>query len=141
MAGRIATALGGSAAGKTVALLGLTFKPNTDDMRDSASLDIVPALLAEGARVQAFDPEGMNEAKKLLSGPIVWCDSAYDAMSGADALVIVTEWNEFRSLDLDQVKKLLRQPIIVDLRNIYSPAEMAAAGFRYSCLGRPSNAV
>jgi UDPglucose 6-dehydrogenase len=141
MAGRIATALGGSAAGKTVALLGLTFKPNTDDMRDSASLDIVPALLAEGARVQAFDPEGMNEAKKLLSGPIVWCDSAYDAMNGADALVIVTEWNEFRSLDLDQVKKLLRQPIIVDLRNIYSPAEMAAAGFRYSCLGRPSNAV
>jgi UDPglucose 6-dehydrogenase len=141
MAGRITAALGGSASGKTVALLGLTFKPNTDDMRDSASLDIVPALLAEGARVQVFDPEGMNEAKKLLSGPIVWCDSAYDAMNKADALVIVTEWNEFRSLDLDQVKRLLRQPVIVDLRNIYSPAEMSAAGFRYSCLGRPSNAV
>ncbi len=141
MAGRIAAALGGSVSGKTVALLGLTFKPNTDDMRDSASLDIVPALLAEQARVQAFDPEGMNEAKKLLSGPIVWCDSAYDAMKGADALVIVTEWNEFRSLDLDQVKRLLRQPVIVDLRNIYSPAEMSAAGFRYSCLGRPSNVV
>jgi UDPglucose 6-dehydrogenase len=141
MAGRITEALGGSASGKTVALLGLTFKPNTDDMRDSASLDIVPALLAAGARVQVFDPEGMKEAKKLLGGPVVWCDSAYDAMNGADALVIVTEWNEFRSLDLDQVKRLLRQPVIVDLRNIYSPAEMSAAGFRYSCLGRPSNAI
>jgi UDPglucose 6-dehydrogenase len=141
MAGRITAALGGSASGKTVALLGLTFKPNTDDMRDSASLDIVPALLAAGARVQVFDPEGMKEAKKLLGGPVVWCDSAYDAMNGADALVIVTEWNEFRSLDLDQVKRLLRQPVIVDLRNIYSPAEMSAAGFRYSCLGRPSNAI
>jgi UDPglucose 6-dehydrogenase len=141
MAGRVAKALGGSVKGKTVALLGLTFKPNTDDMRDSASLDMVPALLKDGATVRVFDPEGMNEAKKLLSGPIVWCDSAYDAMGGADVLVIVTEWNEFRSLKLDEVKRLLRQPIIVDLRNIYSPAEMTAAGFQYTCLGRPSNAV
>jgi UDPglucose 6-dehydrogenase len=141
MAGRVAKALGGSVSGKTVALLGLTFKPNTDDMRDSASLDIVPALLNDGAKVQVFDPEGMKEAKKLLSGPIVWCNSAAEAMGGADALVIITEWNEFRSLNLEEVKRLLRQPVIVDFRNIYSPAEMAAAGIRYTCLGRPSNAV
>ena len=141
MAGRIAKALGGSVSGKTVALLGLTFKPNTDDMCDSASLDIVPALLKDGAKVQVFDPEGMNEAKKLLTGPIGWCKSAAEAMTGADALVIVTEWNEFRSLNLKEVKRLLRQPIIVDLRNVYSPAEMTAAGFQYTCLGRPSNAI
>ena len=141
MAGRIAKAVGGSVSGKTIALLGLTFKPNTDDMRDSASLDIVPALLKDGARVQVYDPEGMKEAKKLLEGPIVWCKNATEAMSGADAVVIVTEWNEVRSLNLDEVKRLLKKPIVVDLRNIYSPAEMAAAGIQYSCLGRPSNAI
>lgn len=135
------TSILGSLRGCTIGILGLAFKPNTDDMRDSASLDMVPALLKDGATVRVFDPEGMNEAKKLLSGPIVWCDSAYDAMGGADVLVIVTEWNEFRSLKLDEVKRLLRQPIIVDLRNIYSPADMTAAGFQYTCLGRPSNAV
>ncbi len=142
MAGRVKEAVGGSLKGKTVAVLGLTFKPNTDDMRDSASLDLVPGLIADGAALRVYDPEGMNEAKKLLTDKgIAWCANAYDTMKDADALVILTEWNEFRSLNLDQVKKLLRQPVIVDLRNIYSPAEMNAAGFRYSCLGRPSTAV
>ncbi|HEU0070105.1 MAG TPA: UDP-glucose/GDP-mannose dehydrogenase family protein [Alphaproteobacteria bacterium] len=142
MAGRVKEAVGGSLKGKTVAVLGLTFKPNTDDMRDSASLDLVPGLIADGAALRVYDPEGMNEAKKLLTDKgIAWCANAYDTMKDADALVILTEWNEFRSLNLDQVKKLLRQPVIVDLRNIYSPAEMNAAGFRYSCLGRPATAV
>jgi len=137
MATRIAQALGGAAKGKTVALLGLAFKPNTDDMRESPALDIVPALIAMGATVRAFDPAAMGEAKKQLPD-IVYCKDAYDAMSGADALAIVTEWNEFRSLDLAEVRKRLKKPVIVDLRNIYSPADMAAAGFEYSCIGRPS---
>jgi UDPglucose 6-dehydrogenase len=146
MAGRVKAAAGDSLKGKTVAVLGLTFKPNTDDMRDSASLELVPGLLADGATLRVYDPEGMDEAKKLLAvgkdaDKIVWCKNAYDSMKGADALVILTEWNEFRSLNLDQVKSLLRQPVIVDLRNIYSPAEMTAAGFRYTCLGRPSTAA
>ncbi|HTI86431.1 MAG TPA: UDP-glucose/GDP-mannose dehydrogenase family protein [Alphaproteobacteria bacterium] len=137
MATRIAQALGGAAKGKTVALLGLAFKPNTDDMRESPALDIVPALIAMGATVRVFDPAAMGEAKKQLPD-IVYCKDAYDAMSGADALAIVTEWNEFRSLDLAEVRKRLKKPVIVDLRNIYSPADMAAAGFEYSCIGRPS---
>ncbi|MFN4284186.1 MAG: UDP-glucose dehydrogenase family protein [Alphaproteobacteria bacterium] len=142
MAGRVKAAAEGSLKGKTVAVLGLTFKPNTDDMRDSASLDLVPGLIADGASLRVYDPEGMDEAKKLLKDDkIVWCANAYETMKDADALVILTEWNEFRSLNLDQVKKLLRQPVIVDLRNIYSPAEMNAAGFRYTCLGRPSTAT
>jgi UDPglucose 6-dehydrogenase len=145
MAGRVKAASDNSLKGKTVAVLGLTFKPNTDDMRDSASLELVPGLLADGATLRVYDPEGMEEAKKLLAvgkdaDKIVWCENAYDTMKDADVLVILTEWNEFRSLNLDQVKKLLRQPVIVDLRNIYSPAEMTAAGFRYTCLGRPSTA-
>ena len=147
MAGRVTAAVNdetgdNSLKGKTVAVLGLTFKPNTDDMRDSASLELVPSLLADGATLRVYDPEGMAEAKKLLTGDkIVWCENAYDTMKDADALVILTEWNEFRSLNLDQVKSLLRQPVIVDLRNIYSPAEMTAAGFRYTSLGRPSTAL
>jgi UDPglucose 6-dehydrogenase len=139
MAGRVIAALGGSAKGKTVAVLGLTFKPNTDDMREAASLEIIPALQAAGATVRAFDPEGMEEAKKLLDD-LVWCDSAYGAIEGADALAILTEWNEFRALDLERVKALLRRPVMVDLRNIYDPAEMRAAGFEYSCVGRPRDA-
>ncbi len=135
MAERINAACGGSVKNKTIAVLGLTFKPNTDDLRDSPSLEIVPALQKEGAQVRAYDPEGMNEAKKLLQG-VVWCGSAYEAMKGADALAIVTEWNEFRSLDLGQVKALMNRPVVVDFRNIYNPAEMAAAGLDYTCLGR-----
>jgi UDPglucose 6-dehydrogenase len=136
MAERIIAACGGSVEGKTIAVLGLTFKPNTDDMRESPSLAIVPALEQAGAKVRAFDPEGMGEARKLLPD-ILYCDSAYETMGGADALVILTEWNQFRALDLRRVKALLRTPIVVDLRNIYNPAQMAGAGFLYSCVGRP----
>jgi UDPglucose 6-dehydrogenase len=136
MADKIIAACGGNVKGKTIAMLGLTFKPNTDDMRDSPSLAIVPALEAAGAKVQAFDPEGMDEAKKLLPN-VKYCENAYDAMEGADALALVTEWNEFRALDLDRVKSLLKQPVIVDLRNIYPPADMVAAGFTYVGIGRP----
>jgi UDPglucose 6-dehydrogenase len=139
MAARVIAACGGSVGGKTIAVLGLTFKPNTDDMRESPSLDIVPALLAAGAKVKAHDPEGMDEAKKLLPA-IEFCAGPYEAMQGADALVIVTEWNAFRGLDLARVKSLLKAPVVVDLRNVYNPREMAAAGFRYSSIGRPNSA-
>ena len=135
MAGRVEKTLGDSVKGKTVALLGLTFKPNTDDMRDAPSLDIAPALIAAGARVQAFDPEGMHEAAKLLDG-VEMKDSAYDAVEGADAVVIVTEWDQFRALDLDRVKLLMNQPVLVDLRNVYRPEDMLRRGFRYSGIGR-----
>ena len=135
MAGRVQAALDGDLKGKTVALLGLTFKPNTDDMRDSPSLDVAPALIAMGAKVQAFDPEGMHEAAKLLDG-VTFKDGPYDAVEGADAVVILTEWDQFRALDLDRVKLLLRQPVMVDLRNVYRPDDMRARGFRYSSIGR-----
>jgi UDPglucose 6-dehydrogenase len=137
IAARVIRACGGSVEGKTVAVLGLTFKPNTDDMRDSPSLTIVPALQRAGATVRAFDPEGMDEARKLLDG-VQFCNGAYDAMDGADALVIVTEWNEFRALDLKRVKSLLRSPTVIDLRNIYKPTDMAEAGFYYFSIGRRS---
>ena len=135
MADRVAKALDGDLKGKTVALLGLTFKPNTDDMRDAPSLDVAPALMAAGATVQAFDPEGMHEASKLLDG-VVFRDGPYDAVEGADAVVILTEWDQFRALDLDRVKLLLKQPVMVDLRNVYRPDDMRARGFRYSSIGR-----
>jgi UDPglucose 6-dehydrogenase len=136
MADRVLAALGGSGKDKTVAALGLTFKPNTDDMRDSPSLAILPALQKAGANIRAFDPEGMAEAKKLMPD-LTYCRDAYDCMSGADAVAIITEWNEFRNLDLIRMKQLLRQPAVVDLRNVYNPAEMAEAGFRYTSIGRP----
>jgi UDPglucose 6-dehydrogenase len=136
MASRVLSACGGSVQGKTVAVLGLAFKPNTDDMRDAPSLDIIPALITDGATVKAFDPEGMKEAKKMLEG-VIWCDDAYSTMENADVLVIVTEWNEFRSLDLKRMMKLLRAPVVVDLRNVYEPEEMWASGFRYTSIGRP----
>ena len=135
MAGRVADALGGDLAGKTVALLGLTFKPNTDDMRDAPSLDLAPALIAAGATVQAFDPEGMHEAAKLLDG-VAFKDGPYEAVTGADVVVIVTEWDQFRALDLDRVKLLMSQPTMVDLRNVYRPTDMRARGFRYASIGR-----
>ncbi|MDH5411051.1 MAG: nucleotide sugar dehydrogenase, partial [Alphaproteobacteria bacterium] len=138
MAGRVIEACDGSVDGKTIAVLGLAFKPNTDDMRDAPSLDIVPGLQAAGATVRAFDPESMAEAKNLLDG-VDWCDDAYQAMDGADAVVIITEWNQFRLLDLKRVKSLLNQPIMVDLRNIYKAEDMEAAGFRYRSIGRPSD--
>src|SRR5438093_5419476 len=138
MADRIIAACGGALAGKTLAVLGLTFKPNTDDMRDAPSLAILPRLVAAGARIQAFDPEGMAEAQKLLPD-LVYCRDAYQAMSGADALVLLTEWNEFRGLDLGRVERLLASPLVIDLRNIYQPEEMAAAGLSYVSIGRPAH--
>lgn len=136
MAKRVIAAAGGDMAGKKVAVLGLTFKPNTDDMRESPSLDIVPALQKAGATIQAYDPEGMNEAKHMLSD-VIWCDGAYETMAGADVLTIITEWNEFRALDLERVKSLMNAPVIVDLRNIYDPHDMAEKGFAYHSIGRP----
>ncbi|WP_339873190.1 UDP-glucose/GDP-mannose dehydrogenase family protein [uncultured Brevundimonas sp.] len=135
MAGRIAGALGGELKGRTVAMLGLTFKPNTDDMRDSPALDVIPALIARGATVQAFDPEGMEEAARLLDD-VQFKDGPYEAVAGADVVVILTEWNQFRALDLDRVKLLMRQPVMVDLRNVYRPEDMRARGFAYTSVGR-----
>jgi len=135
MAGKVAAALDGELTGKTVALLGLTFKPNTDDMRDAPSLDVAPALIAMGATVQAFDPEGMGEAAHLLPG-VVFKDGPYEAVEGADVIVILTEWDQFRALDLNRVKQLVRQPVMVDLRNVYRPEDMRARGFRYASIGR-----
>jgi len=137
MARKIIDACGGDVSGKTIAVLGLTFKPNTDDMRDSPSLVIVPRLIEAGATVRAFDPVGMDEAKKALDGP-VWCRDAYDAMDGADAVAIVTEWNEFRALNLERVKSLLKKPVMIDLRNVYRPQQMREAGFDYVSIGRAS---
>ena len=136
MGRRVIQAAGGSVQDKKIALLGLTFKPNTDDMRDSPSIDIVRVLQDNGARVSAFDPEGRRQAEAMLDN-VDFADDAYAAMDGADALVLVTEWNEFRALDLDRVKRLLNAPVIVDLRNIYPPDKMRAQGFDYTSIGRP----
>ena len=136
MAERIIAALGGSVTGKTLAVLGLTFKPNTDDMREAPSLAILPRLIAAGATIRAFDPAGIAEARKLLP-ELVYCNDAYAAIAGAEALVLLTEWNEFRALDLARVAQLLKRPLVVDLRNIYRPAEMEAAGLSYVSIGRP----
>jgi UDPglucose 6-dehydrogenase len=135
MVERVRNAVGGDLAGKTIGVLGLTFKPNTDDMRDSPALDLVPALTAAGATVQAFDPEGMHEAGKLL-GDLTFCEGPYDALAGAHAAVIVTEWDQFRALDLDRIKLTMAQPVMVDLRNVYRADEMRARGFAYSSIGR-----
>jgi UDPglucose 6-dehydrogenase len=135
MADRVIAACGGSVKGKTIGILGLAFKPNTDDMRDSPSLDVVPALLDAGATIKAYDPEAMEEAAKLLDG-ITYCKDAFGALEGADAMVLLTEWNEFRGLNLKRVKESLKSPVIVDLRNVYEPSEMREKGFEYSCIGR-----
>jgi UDPglucose 6-dehydrogenase len=132
---KIVDALGGDAQGKTVGALGLSFKPETDDMRDAPSIDIIQGLLERGAAVRAFDPEAMAAARPLLPD-ITFCDDAYDVCAGADALVIITEWNLFRMLDLERVKVLLRSPTIVDLRNVYKPEPVRAAGFQYIGVGR-----
>ncbi|MGD9741625.1 MAG: UDP-glucose/GDP-mannose dehydrogenase family protein [Dongiaceae bacterium] len=137
MADAVVAACGGSVRDKRIAVLGLTFKPNTDDMRDSPSLAILPALQTAGATLTAFDPEGMAEAKKLMPG-IAYCANAEEAMTGADALLLLTEWNEFRALDPQRIKSLLRTPVVIDLRNVYNPADMIAAGLHYSSVGRPS---
>ena len=136
MADKIIAACGGTVAGKAIAVLGLTFKPNTDDMRDSPSLAILPRLAAGGAVIRAFDPAGIGEARNLMPD-LVYCEDAYEAAEGADALVLLTEWNEVRALDLARVGRLLAKPLIIDLRNIYQPAEMVAAGLSYVSIGRP----
>ncbi|ABS68779.1 UDP-glucose dehydrogenase family protein [Xanthobacter versatilis] len=135
MARKVITALGGSVRGKTVGVLGLTFKPNTDDMRDAPSIAIITALQDAGATIRAHDPEGVEQAKMVLSN-VDYVDSPYQAADGADALVIVTEWDAFRALDLKRIQSMMAQPVVVDLRNIYRPEEMASLGFRYSSVGR-----
>jgi UDPglucose 6-dehydrogenase len=134
MAGKVAQAVDGDLKGKTVGVLGLTFKPNTDDMRDAPSLDIIPALQAMGATIQAFDPEG-HEARQMLKD-VDFKANPYEAVEGADAVVIITEWDQFRALDLDRMKLLMKSPTVIDLRNIYRPEDMKARGFRYTSVGR-----
>jgi UDPglucose 6-dehydrogenase len=135
MATKVSASMAGDLAGKTVGVLGLTFKPNTDDMRDAPSLDIVPALQALGAKVQAFDPEGGHEARQLLRD-VEFKNDPYEVATGADALVIITEWDQFRALDLDRVKLLMNTPVLVDLRNIYKPDDVRNRGFKYASIGR-----
>lgn len=136
MADKIISAVGGDASGKTIAVLGLAFKPNTDDMRDAPSLDIIPALTAKGATVKAYDPEAMHEAKELMPD-ISYTGTPWDAIEGADALVIITEWHQFRALDMKRVKESLAGNVVVDLRNIYEPEDMQKRGFSYVSIGRP----
>jgi UDPglucose 6-dehydrogenase len=135
MGRKIVAAMGGDVRGKTVAVLGLTFKPNTDDMRDSPAIAVIQALQDAGAAVRAHDPEGVEQAKLVLD-KVEYCEGPYEAMQGADAVAILTEWDAYRALDLGRVKSLLSQPILVDLRNVYNPDEMIAAGFSYTSIGR-----
>jgi UDPglucose 6-dehydrogenase len=135
MAGKVIKACGGSVKGKTVAMLGLTFKPNTDDMREAPSLSIVEALEAAGATVRAYDPEGMDHARTMMP-KVTYCEDAYACCEGADALVIVTEWDAFRALDMGRVKNALKSPVLVDLRNIYRAEDMRRRGFDYTGVGR-----
>jgi len=135
MAGKVLEACGGSVAGKRIALLGLAYKPNTDDMRDAPSIDIVAALEEAGAHVTAYDPESMAQARPLME-KVTFCNDPYECVQGADALVIVTEWDAFRALDMKRVKSALAAPVVVDLRNIYRPEEMRRLGFTYVSVGR-----
>jgi UDPglucose 6-dehydrogenase len=132
---RKVSALAGELRGKTVAVLGLTFKPNTDDMRESPSIPLITALQDMGATVRAYDPAGMEQARGMLTG-VTFCDNEYDCAKGASALVIVTEWEQFRALDFARLKKDMAAPVLVDLRNVYRPDDMARHGFRYESVGR-----
>ncbi len=136
MVKKIRDMLGGSEAGKTIAFLGLTFKPETDDMRESPSISIIPALMEKGAKIRAHDPKGMEEAKKYLPEGIHYVQNAYEACDGADAVVLMTEWNQYRALDLERIKKLLKEPVFIDLRNVYDPETMKELGYRYTGVGR-----
>jgi UDPglucose 6-dehydrogenase len=140
MAMRVITACGGSVRGRTVAVLGLTFKPETDDMRDSPSLPIVSRLVGDGAVVQAFDPEGMEQARPMLPEGVRYCHDAMAAVTGADVLVVVTEWNEFRALSPASLKAAMHGDVVVDLRNVYDPEAMRQAGFAYHSIGRGADA-
>jgi UDPglucose 6-dehydrogenase len=133
---RVHEAIGQDLDGKVVAVLGLSFKPETDDMRESSSIPLVSALVEDGARVKAFDPVAMDNAREILPDEVEYCEDSYDAADGADAMIIVTEWNQFRSLDMERVRSSLRHPVVVDLRNLYDPQRMKDQGFRYSSVGR-----
>ena len=139
MARKVQAALGGDMRGKTIAVLGLTFKPKTDDMREAPSIPLITALQDMGAKVRAYDPVGIEQAKPLLAN-VTFCDSAYSCAEGASALVIVTEWEEFRALDFARLKKVMARPVLVDLRNVYSAAEVARHGFAYESVGRAAKA-
>ena len=136
MAMRVIAACGGSVRGKTIAVLGLTFKPKTDDMRDAPSLSIVARLAGDGATIRAFDPEGMQQAGPLLPGGVIYCRDAFDAAQGADVLVVITEWNEFRALSPTRLRTAMCGQVLIDLRNVYDPIAMRQAGFDYHCIGR-----
>jgi UDPglucose 6-dehydrogenase len=135
MIDKIVHALDGEVSGKTIALLGLAFKPETDDMRDSPTIPIIKGLQARGATVRAYDPQAMENARTIFEN-VTYCDDAYTTAEGADALVLATEWNEFRALNFERIKRALRQPVVVDLRNVYDPQRMAALGFQYTSVGR-----
>lgn len=135
MAEKVVSACGGDVSGKTIAVLGLAFKPNTDDMRDAPSLTIIPHLQKQGARIRAFDPESMKEAAKTLRN-VDYASGVYDCVQGSDAVLIITEWDQFRALDLNRIKSALRSPTLIDLRNIYKPDDMKRLGFNYHSVGR-----
>ncbi len=136
MVKKIRDILGGSEAGKTIAVLGLTFKPETDDMRDSPAITIIPALMEKGAKIKAHDPQGSEEAKKVLPDGIEYTENAYDAINDADAVILMTEWNQYRALDFDRLKEIMKKPVFIDLRNVYDPASLKERGFTYIGVGR-----
>jgi UDPglucose 6-dehydrogenase len=136
MVRKIRTALGGSESGKTLAVLGLTFKPDTDDMRESPSVAILPALMEKGALVRAHDPQGMEEARKYLPADVEYCSDIYATFEGADGVVLMTEWNAYRNLDLRRIRETMDGNVFVDLRNVYEPSDMQALGFEYYGVGR-----
>lgn len=136
MVKKIREILGGSVAGKTIGVLGLTFKPETDDMREAPSVTILPALIEKGARIKAHDPKGMQEARKFLPADVEYMNNAYETCDNADAVVLMTEWNQYRALDLDRIKSLMKDPVFIDLRNVYDPEKIMAAGFQYTGVGR-----
>ncbi len=136
MVKKIREMVGGSEAGKTIGVLGLTFKPETDDMREAPAATILPALLEKGARIKAHDPKGMEEARAYLPPEIEYVDNAYEAARQADCLVLMTEWNQYRALDLERIREMMNEPVFVDLRNVYEPGKMQQLGFRYTGIGR-----
>ena len=136
MVSKIRNALGGNESGKTLAVLGLTFKPETDDMRDSPSLAIIPKLVENGAIIKANDPQGMDEARQLLPSSVEYFDDIFETITNADAILLLTEWNVYRGLDLDEIKESMRGNVFIDLRNVYERTQMESAGFDYYCIGR-----
>jgi UDPglucose 6-dehydrogenase len=138
MSRKVIAACGGDVRGKTIGILGLTFKPNTDDMREAPSIDVIQGLIDRGANVVAYDPHGMRAARELIDNKVKFGDSAYDVAVNADALVLITEWDEFRSLDLDRLKSVMKVPVLIDLRNVYGHSEVAKHGFDYWSVGRPA---